>query len=1522
MNRLKNKGFTLIELIAIVVVLAAIFLVSFPILLGITKNTKESKYDVTVGNLCEAGKTYIANNQNKYPNATSVGAKITIPVIELVEYGVVDQDTIDPALNLSLEDSTLIYTVKDDQSLSCVFEGKVTVPAPNDSYCNENLVYTGEVQSLLKRRIEGVIYTNDTAINAGTYTITALLDDASPYMWDDTTKGAKTFTCTIKKADDNITIVPVSVVYTNTTINPDISTTSGINTNKTFYSDSSCTTTSAAKNVGTYYVIATTTGNNNYNSVNSGCKIAGTITPAPLVPSANCQNKIYDGTRTATCTITVATVMQGDSLAATASSCLFDNANAGTNKTVTCTGITATGTGRSNYNLNPTIATTTATIEKQQVNPPRNLAIATTGVITWDPPSPNNATGYEISFDGSTYTGTTSGTNYFTTLTSSTGEKTVYVRAINSDTTNYKTPSSSISKKTNVYTLTVTATNGTISPTDNTAKVITGTSYSTSGQTLTVPQGSSSKTFTATKTDAAGYTTTFDKWSSTSGTITSNTTVTATYKRTPITYTISYDANGGTGAPSSHTYDYAPSGTTNLSSTTPSRTGYTFQGWSLSSTATSADYSAGQAWKLSNIPSSGTTWKLYAVWKIRTITISYNANGGTGAPSSHTYTYAASGTTNLSSTTPSRTGYTFQGWSLSSTATSADYSAGQAWALYNLPTSGDVYTLYAVWKVRTITISYNANGGTGAPSSHTYNYAASGTTNLSTTKPSRTGYTFLGWSLSSTATSASYSAGEAWALYNLPTSGNTYTLYAVWKIRTITISYNANGGSGAPSSHTYTYAASGTTNLSSATPTRTAFTFKGWSLSSTATSASYSAGQAWALYNLPTSGDTYTLYAVWESSERPTISCSVSGTSATGTGTRSNGISGYLVGATVTCTCSGTLAKPTSMTINGSTVSTTSSNGGKTITATKTISEPGIINTSAVCTNEGQAQSSTSTDDKYYYRPFSLYYNINGAEKIGNSSSSYNSTVQYLLANKTDDTYDKGTSYTLPTLYRTSSFAYCGSDCAALGWDLISTAKTARYNSGATIRMCTSGKSGCSDTDKGSNPLSSGTVALGAGYSARTVYGVSWGRIAAPKVFTGSGAFPASYFYLTGEAEELLGSGQTTTNLEVAASHRYEYAVAYNTRRYAWATIKPSCGWIDGGPDGTGSDWQATAHTGGTYLRYTSADGSIDKYVVNGDETTHASAVGDGNPPPLGKVPFIPTTYSNYTNYGWWCETHGEGWLVTPNANQGTYTCSKCEQGTGKLRMQYGSRDNNNIGVPTRTGYRFLGWYDRLDNNDPKPKMIYDSLGKAVKSGGYWNYPDYMQEYAIWVGLRNVNVYAHWEEMSATLTYYTNGHGSISGTNPVTMKYTEATYAKSAPSATGYKFLKWCTKSDGTGTCFAATGQHESVIKPANSTSYLSSNMSLYAIWEANTTTIKFDRRTDQYHAGATQPDDVTATYGKSVTAPYCASDCTGWYTSSGSSGVKVFNNDGTPTSNSTYFSSGKWSYTGSSPLKLYAKYN
>ena len=222
-----------------------------------------------------------------------------------------------------------------------------------------------------------------------------------------------------------------------------------------------------------------------------------------------------------------------------------------------------------------------------------------------------------------------------------------------------------------------------------------------------------------------------------------------------IVYTITYNANGGSGAPSKQTKSYGYDIT--LSSTIPTKSGYEFLGWSTSSTATTATYTAGAKF------SSNADTVLYAVWR-RIYTITYNANGGSGAPGVQTKRHGDDIT--LSTTTPTRSGYQFAGWSTSSTATTATYTAGAKFS------SNADTVLYAVWK-KIYTVTYNANGGSGSMTAGRKIEGSSYTVSNSTfTAP--TGYTFKGWATSGSSHTVAYSAGSSY------TANSNITLYAIW----------------------------------------------------------------------------------------------------------------------------------------------------------------------------------------------------------------------------------------------------------------------------------------------------------------------------------------------------------------------------------------------------------------------------------------------------------------------------------------------------------------------------------------------------------------------------------------------------------------------------------------------------------------------------------------------------------------------------------------------------------------------
>lgn len=235
-------------------------------------------------------------------------------------------------------------------------------------------------------------------------------------------------------------------------------------------------------------------------------------------------------------------------------------------------------------------------------------------------------------------------------------------------------------------------------------------------------------------------------------------TLSATYNP-PATYTLSYNGNNATGG---STTSQTGSTSYTVKQCGFYKTGYTFKYWQ---TASGTKYYPGNTISL-----SGNT-TLYAYWERTTYTITYNANGGTGAPSAQTKTYGTDLT--LSSTKPTRSGYDFVNW-----FDGTDYYDPGGTYTANSPA-----TLYAQWRIKTYTVSYNANGGTGAPSAQTKTHDVDLT--LSSTVPIRSGYDFVNW----------FDGTDYYSPGGTYTANSPASLYAQW-IKTYRVTYNGNHATG------------------------------------------------------------------------------------------------------------------------------------------------------------------------------------------------------------------------------------------------------------------------------------------------------------------------------------------------------------------------------------------------------------------------------------------------------------------------------------------------------------------------------------------------------------------------------------------------------------------------------------------------------------------------------------------------------------------------------------------------------
>ena len=378
------------------------------------------------------------------------------------------------------------------------------------------------------------------------------------------------------------------------------------------------------------------------------------------------------------------------------------------------------------------------------------------------------------------------------------------------------------------------------------------------------------------------------------------------WKLEKIEYKVTYDANGGIESPATQTKAYGEALT--LSSDRPKRDGYDFLGWATTSSATSATYQPGGTY------TQNANVTLYAVWRklpdpvsvqpgiyvihsaiddaycldITDSSTENNANiqlyqredtnvqkfrvlqGVDGysfiqsvyngrwldiktpiEDNSNVKLYDTNtGEENLWGFEDAEDGYVFirskTGYYLDIQGDRASNNANIQ--IYHF--AGNNSQRWRLENVTAYTVAYDANGGENPPTSQTKTHGQALT--LSTTTPTRDGYSFQGWATSASATTAAYQPGDSY------TTDSDMTFYAVWKQQQIIIyslTYDANGGKNAPPPQTKTHGSP--IRLSSDIPTREGYIFQGWATSASASTAVYQPGARY------TEDKNMTLYAVW-----------------------------------------------------------------------------------------------------------------------------------------------------------------------------------------------------------------------------------------------------------------------------------------------------------------------------------------------------------------------------------------------------------------------------------------------------------------------------------------------------------------------------------------------------------------------------------------------------------------------------------------------------------------------------------
>jgi uncharacterized repeat protein (TIGR02543 family) len=764
------------------------------------------------------------------------------------------------------------------------------------------------------------------------------------------------------------------------------------------------------------------------------------------------------------------------------------------------------------------------------------------------------------------------------------------------------------------------------------------------------------------------------------------------------TYTVTYNANGGSGTMTDASSPYLSGATVTVLANSFTRSGYTFAGWYPAADGSGTAYGASFT-----MGSANTT--LYAQWTINSYSVTFDSNTGSGTMSSQSANYNVA--TNLTANSFTKTGYTFAGWNTLANGSGTAYAEG---ASYPFTAST---TLYAQWTINSYSVTFDSNTGSGTMSSQSANYSTA--TALTTNSFTKTGYTFAGWNTAADGTGSAYAAGASY-----PFTASV-TLYAQWTINNYTVTFDSNTGSGTMNNQSANYNVA--TALTANSFTKTGYTFAGWNTLADGSGSAYAAGASY-----PFTAST-TLYAQWTIN-----SYTVTFDSNTGSGTMSTQSATYNVATALNAnsfTKTGYTFAGWNTLANGS-GSAYAAGASYPFTASDTLYAQWTINSYTVTFDSNTGSGTMNNQSANYNVATAL--TANSFTKTGYTFAGWNT-----LANGSGSAYAAGASYQFTastTLYAQWTInSYTVTFDSNTGSGSMST-QSATYNVATALNANSFTKTGY--TFAGWNTLADGS---GSAYTAGASY-----------------PFTAS---VTLYAQWTINSYSVTFDANTGSGTMSNQSANYNVATNLTATsfIKTGCtfaGW------NTLANGSGTSYTNGASYPFTASTTLYAQWTINSYSVTFDANTGSGTmsnqsanynvATNLTATSFIKT---GCTFAGWNTLANGSGTSYSNGASYpftasttlyaqwtiNSYTVT-FDSNTGSGTMNNQSANYNvatalNANSFTKTGYTFAGWNTQANGS-----------GSAYAAGASYPFTS------------SVTLYAQWSINSYSVIFNSNG-GSV-----------------------------------------------------------------------------------------------------------------------------------------------------------------
>ena len=111
---MKKKGFTLVELLAVIIILSLVLVIAVPSVNKYIKQSKEKAYDAQISTIIEAAQAYASTNLELLPNRENISVKVTLG--QLKSSGLIKEEVKNPNDDKYFDDALTIEIKKNKEN--------------------------------------------------------------------------------------------------------------------------------------------------------------------------------------------------------------------------------------------------------------------------------------------------------------------------------------------------------------------------------------------------------------------------------------------------------------------------------------------------------------------------------------------------------------------------------------------------------------------------------------------------------------------------------------------------------------------------------------------------------------------------------------------------------------------------------------------------------------------------------------------------------------------------------------------------------------------------------------------------------------------------------------------------------------------------------------------------------------------------------------------------------------------------------------------------------------------------------------------------------------------------------------------------------------------------------------------------------------------------------------------------------------------------------------------------------------